>query len=259
MIQSNMKKLSRTELMLNVIANFINSLPVHARKRVHKNIRKLADEEKAREFLEKMQGKEYEEVLEILAGKIFELVNCFKNYPEFHNKAYKHLCHVLKDQTIIHEDQLIVKEGKDIPSDALQNPTDEDATYRKKGNKSCQGYAVNITETANKDNPIQLITKVSVEPNIHSDVNFLLESLEDLKERIDIKELIVDGAYCSPETLKETQEKEIKLITTNMVGRKFKNEEKTTADFIVEAQKGIKRCPAGKKPIKIGYIVYSRM
>ncbi|AZR73272.1 hypothetical protein BBF96_07660 [Anoxybacter fermentans] len=67
-----------------------------------------------------MQGKEYEEVLEILAGKIFEFANCLKNNPKFHNKAYEHICCVLKSQTIIYENQLIVKEGKDVPADTFK-------------------------------------------------------------------------------------------------------------------------------------------
>ncbi|MFW6309249.1 MAG: hypothetical protein ACOC1S_04460 [bacterium] len=46
-------------------------------------------------------------------------------------KSYKLLCRLIEDQTIETSSEL--KEDEDSSSDSLQNPHDEDATFRRKG------------------------------------------------------------------------------------------------------------------------------
>ena len=49
------------------------------------------------------------------------------------------------------------KSSKNISPNSLQNPTDPDATYRKKGKKKHIGYTANIVEKFDDDN--RMITK----------------------------------------------------------------------------------------------------
>jgi len=42
---------------------------------------------------------------------------------------------------------------------------DEDATYRNKGGRISKGQSANIFESANPDNPMQLITDITINPN----------------------------------------------------------------------------------------------
>ncbi len=46
------------------------------------------------------------------------------------------------------------KSSKNISPDPLQNPTDPDATYRKKGKKKYIGYSANIVEKFDDKNRI---------------------------------------------------------------------------------------------------------
>jgi hypothetical protein len=58
---------------------------------------------------------------------------------------------MLNDQSIIDgEGKRIAKNSHDIKPDSLQNPSDPDATYRKKGQKGYIGYVANIVQTYDK-------------------------------------------------------------------------------------------------------------
>src|SRR6056297_1850928 len=133
----------------------------------------------------------------------------------------------------------------------MQNPHDEDATYRKKGSKAQKGYSVNISETSNPDNPAQMITDVSVDANIQSDVNFLKDRLADINCKTDLEKLVVDGAYYGPDSKKTAQVNETELIPTNLTGQE---PEYSYAEFKLKDKEGIVSCPMGKKPVKDKYL-----
>jgi hypothetical protein len=62
----------------------------------------------------------------------------------------------------------------EIRSDSLQSPHDPDATYRVKGGATyAGGYVANVSETADPENDVQLITDVQVEPNRADDATLL--------------------------------------------------------------------------------------
>jgi len=71
--------------------------------------------------------------------------NTIKEIEEF-----KFLCRMLKEQP----DQGRIRPSKPIAPDSLQNPTDSDATYRKKGKKKHIGYNVNLVEGFDDKNRI---------------------------------------------------------------------------------------------------------
>ena len=85
-------------------------------------------------------------------------------------EEFELLNRVIQDQTT--EDaakNLVIKDSKDIASTSLQNPTDKDATYRKKYGGNV-GYVVNIQESFNDENSV--ITGYDLKQNIHSDSKF---------------------------------------------------------------------------------------
>ena len=55
-------------------------------------------------------------------------------------EEFKLLARMLKEQTHKHG----IKVSKEIAPDSLQNPTDPDATYRRKGKKKHIGYTANL-------------------------------------------------------------------------------------------------------------------
>ena len=249
MVKANIKHLSRIQLVHKIAVNFIDVLPTHKQKKIHKNILNLFKDENFKEFVNKYSK---DEVLENICGKLYDIKLRFKNDCELNEtKEYKQLCRVLEDQTIVSSQEIQVKKDTDIASDSLQNPADEDATYRKKRNKSYQGYSVNISETASKDNPIQMITDVKIEPNINSDVNFLNTNLSEIKAKTDLEKLIVDGAYYGPDTRVNSVKTDVEILPTALTGR---NPKYSTADFKIDPEKGVLHCPMNHSPIKTKYL-----
>lgn len=123
----------------------------------------------------------------------------------------------------------VPKEKGKISSESLQNPSDPDATYRRKAGKSNKGYVGNIVETIG-ENGDSLITGVSYEKNTHSDSDFCKEYLESRPKDAE----------------KET--KNVELVQTALSG---KETDTIFAEFeLSEDGEEVLKCPAGNKPVK---------
>jgi hypothetical protein len=106
---------------------------------------------------------------------------------------------------------VIVKEPKTISSDSLQTPHDPDATYS--GHKG-KGYEVQIAETCHEDNPVEVITHVSVTPSCKSDADATLPVLDDLARRdLQPQELVADTTYGSAANAVEAEMRGTELIS----------------------------------------------
>jgi len=252
MVEANIKHLTRIQLMRKVLNNFINKLPKEKQNRIHKNTLKILDDKSFNSYLSSVDK---EEILDSLLGKLNNVMQHFKNDDKINDtKVYKHLCRLVEEQSIETTKQLKAKDDEDVESSSMQNPNDEDATYRKKGSKSHQGYSLNISETANPDNSAQMITDVSLESNIHSDVNFLQDRLTDIHRRTDLEKLVVDGAYYGPRSKDLADTTKTELIPTDLTGQ---NPKYSTAEFKLKHKQGILACPMGIIPSKDKYLATS--
>jgi hypothetical protein len=119
------------------------------------------------------------------------------------------------------EDQgtVIPREPKELHSGCVQSPDDLDATYREKKGKKSKGQALNVVETAHPENPLNLITDVSVSPNNIDDSRILNERIDKLKEKTpDLNELHTDGAYGSEDNDRQFEAHQITHIQSDMRG-----------------------------------------
>jgi hypothetical protein len=252
MVEADIKHLTRIQLMRKILDNFVKQLPENKQNKIHKNTLKVLDDKSFNAYLNNVDK---EEILDSLIGKLNAVMNLFENDDKLNNtKAYQHLCRLVEEQSIETTKQLRAKEDKDVESSSMQNPNDEDATYRKKGYKSHQGYSFNISETANPDNPAQMITDVSLKPNIHSDVNFLQDRLADINRKTDLEKLVVDGGYYGSQSKDLANTTKTELIPTELTGQDPKY---STAEFKLKHKQGIVSCPMGKKPFKDKYLASS--
>ncbi len=112
--------------------------------------------------------------------------------------GYAVLERVFNDHFKLEESNIVVKAGTELAADTLQSPDDLEATFRKKRGEGHVGYVVNVTETVDPEQGLQLITKVQTEPNTADDAQMLNEALPDLVERTELKTLYTDGTYSSP-------------------------------------------------------------
>ncbi|MFH1943844.1 MAG: transposase [bacterium] len=117
------------------------------------------------------------------------------------------------------EETIEVKSRDDLHSGCLQSPDDLDATYREKNGKKSKGQTINVVETANPENPINLITDVCVNPNNKDDSKNLNKRIDRLKEKTpDLDELHSDGAYGSSDNDQKFEEHNITQVQSDVRG-----------------------------------------
>jgi hypothetical protein len=139
---------------------------------------------------------------------------------------------VYQEHFTVVENKVAVKKNEELHSGIIQSPDDIDATYRKKGEKVGKGQSVNVTETANPENELNLLTDIAVKSNNTDDSDIMNDRIETLKEKTpDLKELHTDGGYGSEDNDRKFEELRITHIQTAVRGRKSKVDmtiEKTT-------------------------------
>jgi hypothetical protein len=151
------------------------------------------------------------------------------NYSE--EPAYRVLQRVFQEHFTVDDAGLRPKEGKDLSASSLQSPDDWEATYRQKRGEGYQGYVVNVTETCNPENELQLIVKVQTEANNTDDAAMLNEALPDLKERTAVEQMNTDGGYNSPDVDKRMRELGVEQVQSAIRGRKPSEEKLGREDF----------------------------
>lgn len=259
-IKSNMKRLGRICIFTESIHKFLLNL-----KRGHSAYfdtvaKRIVDKylsEKALGCFSMVKPSEAHKTLNDVSKNLFELVQQFTTRPEVTNMhSYKLMARVLNEQCNLtpsdDDNPVEVKKPKDIPSDSLQNPSDPDATYS--GHKG-QGYQVQVMETfcddeESKDNTLNLITHVHVEPAHTSDANALMPAIESVKKRdLMPEELLADSLYGSDDNSQSAEQDGVDLIAPVMGAPK--KGALSLVDFEVSEKNRIVACPNGKAPVKI--------
>lgn len=219
MAMSNIRSYSRTQLLIEMLLRLY---------------RVLSDEDKARfndilapyikqssgQYIYNLAAKQIpheQEKLGQLYHKLYEALkeNCgdFEVFSMFERVYTEHF-------TIV-DDKITVKTPKELNGSTLQSPDDIDAAYRQKRGRHYRGQSVNVAETANPDNDVNLITDVAVCSNSTDDSKILNERIEPIKEKTpDLNELHTDGAYGSEDNDKKMEELEITHVQTAVRGRK---------------------------------------
>ena len=135
-----------------------------------------------------------------------------------------------------------IKTSKEIAPNSLQNPTDPDAAYRKKGKKKHIGYTANLIEKFDDKN--RMIEGYDLQKNTYSDQKFTKDTIKKLDKGTTA---LIDSAYYSEDIDKKAKGKGIKMVPTNLVGGgKNSNSAKFEID---EKEHLVKKCPYGHQPI----------
>ncbi len=255
-IKSNMRRLGRIGIFSSSINTFLVNL-----KRGHKELfdtigKGVSDKylsEKSLQCFSMVKPSESAKTLKSVSADLFDLVEQFKDHPEVKAMhSYKLLERILKEQCNVSDDgkAVEVKKPKEIPSDSLQNPSDPDATYS--GHKG-QGYQVQVMETYCKDEDckeesLNLITHIEVEPSHKSDANALIPAIESSKERgLAPEELLADTLYGSDENCQRAAKLGVELVSP----AKSTNEKDgiTLSGFKVSQKGDVSSCPQGHTPV----------
>jgi hypothetical protein len=157
--------------------------------------------------------------------------------------AYLLLERMLGDQTTDGKP----KPGKEIKPTSLQNPSDPDATFRRKAGSKHTGYVGNVVEGC--ENGECVIIDYGLEQNVHSDQEFGKKHIENTEPQPEGAVLVCDGAYGSEENFDAAEARGILLVPTCLAG---KAPNPSLVDFEIDGD-AIARCPCGAVPVSSGY------
>ena len=185
-----------------------------------------------------------------VAEDMLALIQRFEDDSAHSNRdTYKAMRRIFYEQCEVQEEKVTVKEKPG--GNVMQNPSDPDAT--RDGHKGA-GYQVQISETCNPDNEVQLITSALPQTAVESDSEALEPVLDDLKESNLLPEqMLADTSYCGDENV----EKAANAYGVELVGpvpSGSVSDEKAYSlnvdDFSIdEKTEEVICCPAGHKPI----------
>lgn len=216
MVSSSCKKLSRLELIYSCVFRLIQEISKTHADLLPAHMKVYLEEGHKNDTIYRSQDKDVDSKLEKLTTDAIELFYLCMGHPVSETKDYQLLSRMIGDQTTNRDGKIELKPGTDISSESLQNPTDPDATSRKKGNKSYTGYTGNIVE--NFDGKNAIIEQFALEQNIHSDQKFSKEVIDSMGKQSEEVALIVDGAYYSEDINNQAAENNINIIPTALTG-----------------------------------------
>jgi hypothetical protein len=250
MVASSCKKMSRLELVYRCVSRMVKA--IHATgetEMLDKRLQKYLEADDENNTLYRTPSSEAGSKLEAaLTDAMCLLALLGDTYGEL--SEYRQLRRMVAEQTETTEQGWKLREK--ISPQSLQNPSDDDATYREKAGKKHKGYVGNFVETFAEEGAI--ITGMDYAPNTHSDIAFsrsVIESEQGSPEQP--VTILTDGAYGSDELVALAEQNHINLVTTALVG---KTPDPVMSEFVIdEKTHTITTCPAGHAPISCQYKV----
>ena len=250
MVASNIKRMSRLELLYTCVANLAREV-WKIRGTLPGGLKHYTEKDDINQVIYHNRSEDTSSKIEtILADALLLKDFCGADFDT--SSSYLLLLRVLKEQAVGNEDgtlRLRVKEDGGMDSSILQNPADPDATYREKAGKQNRGYTANVTECSGEEGSI--VTDYQYEQNTYSDQQFMKDTLDTMEKQNTAVTIVTDGAYISDEIQQAAAEKNVELISTNLTG---KAAEDIMADFEFDAEgTRVIRCPNGKEPKSCSY------
>ena len=244
MIASHCKSMSRLEILYTCVFNCVKLLKRTGNElMIPKEMAHYLEKDDVNQVIYYSKAEELEPRLQTVINEAILMKKLMED-DEWHSfSEYQLLIRVLNEQT---KEDGKPKEKKEITSTSLQNPSDPDATYRKKAGKDHKGYVGNLVESIG-ENGAGIITDFSYDQNTHSDQEYTEEYIANNSGNT----IIADGAYGSVELQNKAKEKGINLVTTALTG---KEPEDITADFeLNEDGTAVVKCPKEHCPVESTY------
>lgn len=252
MISANCKRMGRLELVYSVNANVVRALRKHEEDLVPDSCQHYLNSDDKNDHIYRTKNEEADGKLQQLLKESVELLQIIPE-PMEASPEYSNLTRLLSEQTEASDDgTLQPKNGKDLSAKNLQNPSEPDATYRKKGKKDSIGYALNFVEARDEKKNLGLILHHEQQQNSISDVEFGNNTLEaPVAEKV--KYIANDGGYFSSANIEKANSKGIKMSFSALTGKKEVGISGICKFEIDEDIQRIIKCPAGHRPKQTKY------
>jgi len=243
MISSNIRRLSRVQLLIEVLIRLERILDESDKERIGEQLQ-VYQKTGSEKYVYAIKPGELPRELEEL-GKVYHTVyseiSSKNNYQQ--KKEFVNFERAYKEHFIVVNEQVSPKPAKELNSGMMQSPDDQEATYRKKKDQQSKGFTINGTETANPENPVQLLTDIAVNPNNVDDSVILNNRIDVIKEKTpELNQLHTDGGYGSEENDKKLEELYVTQVTTAVRGRESEVE-KIIEQTNESPEKFVVKCP----------------
>ena len=231
MVQSNIRKMSRLQLLVEIIQRLFRMLNEKEQKESEELFGAYVKEDSLH-YCYRVNRDELDERL-VQIGK--DLARMLERFEKEHgkDKSYEHALRVFGEHFRCEQERIVVRESKELGGSTFQSPDDEQATFRTKSRESSRGYVANLTETCDEENELQMITRMSVAPNITDDQQLLAQDIENLKERTKLDELYTDAGYSGETAAEATAKHQVKQHVSGIKGRKKESSGLGLEDFTV--------------------------
>ena len=139
---------------------------------------------------------------------------------------------VFHQQYEVVDSEVILLPQERLTSSRIESPHDPDCHYRKKADQKQKGYSINVTETCNPENTVNLATSVIVEPASIPDNMFMIPALEHTQEMFPqkIETVNADGAYHSIPNHDHCSDNEIDFVLSALGSTNSRLEHSVDAD-----------------------------
>lgn len=218
MVASNIKKMSRLELLYTCVANLVKRM-ITIKMEIPETLQHYIQTEDRNIVLYHNRSDETETKIDtVLKDASLLMKLCHGQFDEY--SEYLLLVRVLKEQTVKDEEghYHLKKAGAEgLNGSILQNPSDPDATYREKAGKQYRGYTANVIEETCENG--SLVMDYQYEQNIHSDSQFTKETIEQLGQQTEKVTIVADGAYSGKDNKELAAANNIELVSTNLTGK----------------------------------------
>ena len=218
MAASNIRHYSRLQLLIEMVIRIHRILSVEDKQRFAEKFQAYITKS-AGQYIYRLQAADLPHELEKM-GQLYHWIyeNLYATYAEF--TIFKIFERVYQEHFTVVAAPVTVKSSDQLHSGGVQSPDDIDASYRDKNGQTSKGQAINVTETAHPDNPINLVTDVAVNPNNIDDSQVLGKRLARVKQKTpDLAELHFDGGYGSSANDEKFAKYDITPIQTAVRGR----------------------------------------
>ena len=216
-IASNICAMSRLHLLVEVLVRVDRMLTPADQARYAPDFAAYR-KGSAQQYVYRVKGEDgaqhMQQIGDVMVRLLNELATTYKQ-----DDTYQMLERVFHEHFIVETDsRLRLKQGTELSAASLQSPDDPDASFRRKRGEEHTGYAVNVTETCDPKNPVQLVVQTQTQPNVVDDPTLLTNDLPALTERFDVNELNTDGGYNNATTAALLRAAEITHVQTALRG-----------------------------------------
>jgi hypothetical protein len=216
---SNIRSYTRLQLLVELLLRIWRVLSDEDKTRFKEQFEPYVNKTSG-QYIYSLQASDIPHEIEKIAHLYYWIDQNLKpSYAEL--EIFKTFERVYSEQFVVVQEKIEIKPPEHISSSSVQSPDDLDATYRNKDGKDIRGQSINVVETAHPENPLNLITDVSINPVNKDDSKVLHERLDTLKEKTpELEELHFDGAYGSSDNDRKCEQHGITPVQTAVRGQK---------------------------------------